>query len=66
MEMASDSNSINTYFEAVSAGAVPLPFTLYVPPGYGSPVAVKIPNVEETDDPEKIFTAHFNGGLEVW
>lgn len=65
-EMMSDSDSINAYFEAVSAGAVLLPFTLYVPPGYGSLATVKIPNVEETDDPERIFTAHFNGGLEVW
>lgn len=65
-EIVSDVNSIKAYFEAVSEGAVPLPFTLYVPLGYGSLAAVKIPNVEETDDPKKLFTAHFNGGLEVW
>jgi len=65
-ELKSDADSIKKYFEAVSAGADPLNFTLYVPPEYGSPDTVKIPNVEETEDPRKIFTAHFNGGLEVW
>lgn len=27
---------------------------------------VKIPNVEETEDPGRIFTAQFIGGLDVW
>jgi len=65
-EIISDPHSINKYFDAVATGAAPLDFTLYVPPGLGSLETVKIPNVEETDDPKKIFTAHFNGGLEVW
>jgi hypothetical protein len=62
----SDPNSVTKYFRAVSAGADPLGFTLYLPVGYGSLNTVRIPNVEETEDPKKIFTAHFNGGLEVW
>jgi len=41
-------------------------FTLYVIVGYGSLEGVKIPDVEETQDPRKMFTAHFSGGLEVW
>jgi len=58
--------SIKNYFKAVSEGANPLDFTLYVPAGYGSLEAHRIPNVEETDDPGKVFTAHFGGGAEVW
>jgi hypothetical protein len=37
-----------------------------VPIGYGSLEKVKIPNAEETDDPKKIWTVHFNGRGEVW
>jgi hypothetical protein len=25
-----------------------------------------VPNIQETDDPKKIFTASFRGGKEVW
>ncbi len=59
----SDPDSINKYFDAVSKGKKPLNFVLYVPPGYGSLGGVSIPNVEETSDPAKVFTAHFK---EVW
>jgi hypothetical protein len=58
--------SINKYFEAVSNGADHLDFMLYVPVGYGILEAVKIPNVRETEDPKKIWTAHFNNGQETW
>ncbi|MFD3157911.1 DUF362 domain-containing protein [Haloimpatiens sp. FM7330] len=56
-------NSINKYFEAVFNGANPLNFKFYVPMGYESLVGVKIPNVEETDDPQKILSVHFK---EIW
>lgn len=59
----SAADSIKRYFEALSNGAVPLKFTLYVPNGFGKLEGVKIPNVEETDDPEKIFTVHFH---QIW
>ena len=62
----SSHSAINTYFEAVSNGADLLDFVLYVPIGLGSIGSVKIPNVEETDNPDKIFTAHFNQGQEIW
>jgi hypothetical protein len=65
-EVVSAPDSISKYIEAVSQGAAPLDFTLYVPVGYGSLDTFKTPNVEETEDPEKIFTAHFNRGQEVW
>jgi hypothetical protein len=62
----SDPNSVDKYLEAVSKDADLLDFTLYVPIGYGSLEKVKIPNAEETDDPKKIWTVHFNGRGEVW
>ncbi len=65
-QLISDPKAISAYFEALSIGAKPLDFTLYVPEGYGSLDRVKIPNVEETKDPAKIFTAHFNRGQVVW
>lgn len=55
----SNPDSINKYFDAIANGADPLGFTFYVPKGYGSLEGVKIPNVEETADPEKTFTVHF-------
>ncbi|MGA7577791.1 MAG: DUF362 domain-containing protein [Desulfobaccales bacterium] len=64
--MRSEPNALHNYFKAVSEGAAPLNFTLYVPVGYGSLETVKMPNVEETEDPNKILTADFNGGQEVW
>ncbi|MDN4526408.1 DUF362 domain-containing protein [Fictibacillus fluitans] len=51
--------SINKYFQAVSKGAAPLGFTFFVPIGYGRLEGVKIPNVEETNDPAKILTVQF-------
>lgn len=54
---------INKYFEASSKGTPILNFTLYVPPGYGKLKGIKIPNVEESKDPGKIFTVHFT---QVW
>ena len=61
-------DSIDKYLEDVRKGAKRLAFTLYVPKGYGSVESVMIPNVEETADPKKIFTAHFDNptGPEVW
>jgi len=64
--MRSDPNALPNYFKAVSEGAAPLNFTLYVPEGYGSLGTVKMPNVEETADRNKILTAHFKGDQEVW
>jgi hypothetical protein len=58
--------SIRNYFSAISKGEHPLDFTLYVPVGYGSLKTLRIPNVEETRDPGKIFTAHFKSGHEIW
>lgn len=65
-QMTSNPASIKNYLQAISEGADPLDFTLYVPVGYGSLEARRIPNVDETDDPGKVFTAHFGSGEEAW
>jgi len=65
-EGATDPNALTKYYAALSKGAKPLQFTFYVPVDYGKLNNHPIPNVKETTDPQKIFTAHFNGGQEVW
>ena len=65
-QMESDPNAVESYFEAVSKGADLLDFTLFVPEGFSKLAGKMIPNVEETNDPAKIFTAHFNAGKEIW
>ena len=62
----SDLEAANHYIKAVAEGAAPLNFVLYVPGGYGNLAGSSVPNVEETEDPDKIFTARFNNGQEVW
>jgi hypothetical protein len=61
-----DLEAANRYIEAVSQGAKPLNFVLYVPVGFGTLAGRSVPNVEETDDPGKVFTARFDNGQEVW
>jgi hypothetical protein len=50
---------IGDYHQAVARGEKLLPFTIYVPHGYGNYSNQQIPNVEETDKPELIFSASF-------
>jgi hypothetical protein len=56
---------IGNYHQAVASGEKLLPFTVYLPRGFGSYDNRTIPNVEETDNPELIFTAGFSGN-ETW
>ena len=58
--------AIEDYLEAVTRDSQPLDFVLYVPKGYGPPVGEVLPNVEETDDPVKMLTVHFDNGRETW
>jgi len=62
----SDPEAIDNYIKAVSKGATRLDFALYVAKGYRSLAGTSVPNVEETEDPGKVFTASFNNGQEVW
>jgi hypothetical protein len=55
------------YFADLKEGKrKPLDFVFYVPPGFGKVAGAAVPNVEETDQPEKLFTAVFAGGREIW
>jgi hypothetical protein len=57
----------NKYIDDVLTGrAKPLDFVVYIPPGYGNVGALSVPNVEETSHPDKVFTATFLGGKEIW
>lgn len=65
-QMESDPASIRKYFEAVSRGRPLLDFELFLPTGFGKLNGTPIPNVHETDDPEKLFTAHFRSAGKTW
>jgi hypothetical protein len=60
------SPALSDYLQSVAAGGEPLPFLVYVPAGYGQLLGKPMPNIEETQDPNKVLTAAFNGGTEVW
>jgi len=59
-------NIIEKYHADITGGCRPLPFSIYVPPMFGSTDNGPIPNVVETEDPNLLFTASFNGGEEAW
>jgi hypothetical protein len=62
-----DPEAAHTYVSKVlNKRAEPLDFVFHVPPGYGSVGGSNVPNVVETSEPDKIFTATFGGGREVW
>ena len=58
-------DAMSDYHKAVFAGAEMIPFTFYVPPGFGKTGVSGIPNVEETDDSGLIFTVIFTDN-EAW
>jgi hypothetical protein len=62
---AKNEDVIASYRQSLSRGEKPLPFTLYVPQGFGNYDNRPIPNVVETDKPELIFTAEFPDN-ETW
>lgn len=59
-------NIIGEYHNSLTNGSEPLPFTIYLPEGYGMMKEQPIPNVEETDNPSVLFSASFNNGGEIW
>lgn len=61
-----DPEAVNRYIEAVSQGAEPLSFVLFVPTGFGNMAGKALPNVAETGDSDKVLTAQFNNGKETW
>ena len=58
-------DAIGGYHQAAFTGAEMLPFTFYVPRGFGKIGVSGIPNVEETDDFSLIFTVSFTDN-EAW
>ena len=60
----SDPEALDKYLEDVKNGAPVLDFMVYVPKDYDKMSSVIIPNIEETKDPEKIFSAKFK--VETW
>ncbi len=63
---ASGRESIQGYKEATEKGTPPLDFTVFVPKGYGNLNGTRLPNMQETEDPGKVFTASFAQGRQVW
>jgi uncharacterized protein (DUF362 family) len=62
---APKADAVQNYLEAVQGGRItPFDFTVFVPPGYGG--NGKVPNVQETSDPKKIFTAMFEREKIQW
>lgn len=59
-------DSLDKYLAAVAEGAPALDFVLYVPKGLASVGGVRLPNVEETEDTAKVFTAAFDNGRDAW
>lgn len=62
-----DPEGAQRYIDDVAGGKTPaLDFVFHVPPGFGAMAGVNLPNVEETGDPARVFTASFAGGKEIW
>ena len=64
--VVSDPQSLQKYMTDLKQGNKPLDFTLFVPPGFGKMGLIPVPNVIETDDPAKIFSAVFGNNRELW
>jgi len=60
----SDPESLSRYLRDSESGLQKLVFKVYVPRGFGKMGETTYPNLEETSDPAKIFTAVFPG--EKW
>jgi hypothetical protein len=63
---APNPEAIQNYREDTARAQPPMDFTLFVPKGYGNLNGTRLPNIQETEDPEKVFTASFAEGREVW
>jgi len=55
----SDGESLNNYLKDAENGIQTLRFKVYVPTGFGKMGNTRLPHLEETNDPGKIFTADF-------
>jgi len=64
--LAPNPEVIHRYKEDTAKGSPPIDFMVFVPKGYGNLNGTRLPNIQETEDPAKIFTASFDQGREVW
>ena len=64
--LAPDPGAIQSYKEDTDKGGALMDFLVFVPKGYGKLNGIRLPNIQETEDPDKVFTASFNQGREVW
>ena len=64
--MATTPEVIQNYKEDTARGRAPMDFMVLVPKGYGNFNGTRLPNIQETEDPDKIFTASFDQGRESW
>ena len=65
-QLTDEVSFVDDYLKSVENGEKMLPFTLYVPNGYGKLADKVIPNVEETTDQNLVFTTSFDNGAESW
>jgi hypothetical protein len=61
-----NSEAIQNYQEDTAKGGALMDFMVYVPKGYGNLNGTRLPNIRETEEPAKAFTAAFNQGREIW
>jgi hypothetical protein len=62
-----DPEALTKYVSGIKEGQiVPLNFAFYLPAGYENVGGVKVPNVEGTADPNRVFTAVFSEEKEIW
>ena len=64
--MTDEASFVDDYLNSIEKGEKLLPFTFYVPTGYGKIAEKSIPNVKETNDQKLVFTFTFNNGKESW
>jgi hypothetical protein len=55
----SDPESLNRYLKDADDASKVMNFRVYVPTGFGKLEWATLPNLEETSDPTKVFTAEF-------
>ena len=63
---APNPEAIQNYERDTEKGAPPMDFMLFIPRGYGNLNGTRLPNIQETEAPDKVFTASFDQGREVW
>jgi uncharacterized protein (DUF362 family) len=64
--LANNPDTIQNYLGDEARSLALLDFVIFVPKGYGNLNVLRLPNIQETEEPVKIFTASFDQGRVVW